>query len=173
MAELNAAPAKNNGKPARTTKSMRVDLTAMVDLAFLLVTFFMLTTTLSKPKAMDLAMPDGPDGPNEPVSGKRTLTVCLGKDNKALLYTGLTQNAQPQVVNYSKAGLRQALLEKQKAIHDATGKDMIVLVKPSAHSIYSNLVDALDELHITKNERFAIVDITPGDVDLLKKQALY
>lgn len=172
MAELNAAPAKNNGQKLRKTKSMRVDLTAMVDLAFLLVTFFMLTTTLSKPKAMDLAMPD--DGPQKgEVSDKRTLTVCLGKNNKVLLYTGLSQNATPQVVNYSKAGLRQALVNNQKAIHDATGKDMIVLVKPSAHSIYANLVDALDELNITKVNRYAIVDITPDDIDMLKKQAAY
>ncbi|WP_158824831.1 ExbD/TolR family protein [Mucilaginibacter lacusdianchii] len=173
MAELNAASANTNGKPLRKTQSTRVDLTAMVDLAFLLVTFFMLTTTLSKPKAMDLAMPDKTNETGGEVSDKRTLTVCLGKNNKVLLYAGLTKNAKPQVVDYSKAGLRQALLNNQKAIHDATGKDMIVLVKPSAHSIYSDLVNALDELHITKNDRFAIVDITPADITLLKQKAMY
>ncbi|MBS7564570.1 biopolymer transporter ExbD [Mucilaginibacter sp. Bleaf8] len=171
MAELNASAEKGNGSK-RKTQNLRVDLTAMVDLAFLLVTFFMLTTTLSKPKAMDVAMPDKEPEPGQ-VSDKRTITVCLGNNDKALLYSGLIENAAPQVVDYGKAGLREALLQKQQEIFKATGKDMIVLVKPSEHSKYGNLVDALDELHITKVNRFAIVDITPDDIGLMQKQSVY
>lgn len=172
MAELNSSPEKNDGKKVRKKQSTRVDLTAMVDLAFLLVTFFMLTTTLSKPKAMDLAMPDKTDITNViDVSDKRTVTLCLGNNNKVLMYTGLAQ--APQVISYGKNGLRKALLQAKNTIQTNTGKDAIVLVKPSNHSIYGNLVDALDELNITKTNRYAVVDITAQDVDMLKKQSIY
>jgi biopolymer transport protein ExbD len=169
MAELNSTSPKNEGKNVRQPKSMRVDLTAMVDLAFLLVTFFMLTTSLSKPKAMDLAMhEDGPD--HLDVSDKRTMTLCLGKDDK-VAYKGLVQS--PEVISYGKNGLRKALVEFKNEVFAKTGKDIIVLVKPSDHSVYGNLVDALDELNITKTNRYAVVDITDKDVDLLKKQSIY
>jgi len=171
MAELNSSPGKNDGKKVRQPKSMRVDLTAMVDLAFLLVTFFMLTTTLSKPKAMDLAMPDKSGPEQGPVSDARSITLCLGKDNKLLLYKGLSTT--PQILSYGKNGLRKALLNAKDEIKRKTGKEAIVLVKPSNHSVYGNLVDALDELNITKTNIYAVVDITDKDVDLLKKQAIY
>jgi biopolymer transport protein ExbD len=170
MAELNSTSSKNEGKKVRQPKSMKVDLTAMVDLAFLLVTFFMLTTSLSKPKAMDLAMPDkgGPDGE---VSDIRTVTLCLGNNNKLVAYKGLAQS--PQVISYGKNGLRKTLVQLKDEVFAATGKDMIVLVKPSDHSVFGNLVDALDELHITQTNRYAVVDITDEDVELLKKQSIY
>jgi biopolymer transport protein ExbD len=68
----------------------KVDLTAMVDLAFLLITFFMLTTSLSKPVAMDIAKPDEPTDPDAglQVPASRTMTILLGKDNKVAWYMG-------------------------------------------------------------------------------------
>lgn len=172
MAELNSSPGKNDGKKVRQPKSIKVDLTAMVDLAFLLVTFFMLTTTLSKPKAMPLAMPDDGEERGE-VSDKRTVTLCLGSNNKVMWYQGLAEKASPAVVNFTQAGLRKVLIEARNKIRTATGKDMIVLVKPSDHSIYANLVDAIDELNITNNDRYAIVNISGEDVSLLKQKAIY
>ncbi|MVN89855.1 ExbD/TolR family protein [Mucilaginibacter aquatilis] len=172
MAELNASPAKNDGKkPLRKPQSLRVDLTAMVDLAFLLVTFFMLTTTLSKPKAMDLAMPV--DAENQAVAQSRTVTLCLGADNKVLLYRGLPGNTNVEVIDYGREGLRKALLSKQQLIKQQTGKPMLVILKPSNHSKYGNLIDALDELNITQNKQYAIVDIDDKDVDMLKQQSIY
>ncbi|WP_345947853.1 biopolymer transporter ExbD [Mucilaginibacter sp. PAMB04274] len=171
MAELNASPEKNGDKKVRKTNNLRVDLTAMVDLAFLLVTFFMLTTTLTKPRAMDLAMPV--DGPSDPVPQSRTVTLCLGKDNKVLLYQGMPETAMPSVLDFSKNGLRKALLDAKERIYAATGKDVVVLVKPSNHSVYGNLVNTLDELNISQNSRYAIVDISAQDIDMLKKQSIY
>lgn len=172
MAELNSSPEKNDGKKsARKPKSLRVDLTAMVDLAFLLVTFFMLTTTLSKYKAMDLAMPVGDDAGF--VAQSRTVTLCLGADNKVLLYRGMPENSVPEVISYGKEGLRKALITKEQQIKKETGKSMIVVLKPSDKSKYGNLVDAIDELNITENKQYAIVGITGTDVDMLKKQSIY
>ncbi|WCT13948.1 ExbD/TolR family protein [Mucilaginibacter jinjuensis] len=177
MAELNSAPAKAGGKSKRTRIPVRVDLTAMVDLAFLLITFFMLTTTLQKQEAMAIAMPDKTnDVINDSFTpANRTMTICLGKNNQVLWYMGMADAplSNPEIVNYGKNSLREAILNKRNQIKAQTGKDLIVLVKPSTHSIYDNLVSTLDELNISKVDRYAIVDISPKDVDLLKKYKAY
>jgi biopolymer transport protein ExbD len=173
MAELNTAPEKQ-GKKVRTKKqSLRVDLTAMVDLAFLLITFFMLTTTLTKPKAMEVNMPVGEV--NEPVPESRTMTICLGKDNRAMYYLGLAENpiVAATITNYSKSGLRHAILDVRKKVLAATGKNMIVVIKPGDTSVFENLVSALDEMKITDVQQFAIADIQPKDISLLKDKQAY
>ncbi|QJD94676.1 biopolymer transporter ExbD [Mucilaginibacter robiniae] len=174
MVELNTAPQNANGKPLRKKANLRVDLTAMVDLAFLLVTFFMLTTTLSKPHAMDLAMPVK-DPVGEPIGESRTVTLCLGKNNKVLVYQGMADKplGNPEITDYSKAGLRKVLLQVKQNIYAQTGKSMVVLVKPSDKSVYGNLVDVLDELHITQIPSYAVEDITAVDINLLKKRMAY
>ncbi|OKS85254.1 ExbD/TolR family protein [Mucilaginibacter polytrichastri] len=173
MAELNSSPAKAGGRSARTRIAARVDLTAMVDLAFLLITFFMLTTTLQKNNAMAISMPS--DGGAMGVPQSRTMTICLGKNNQALWYMGMADAplSQPRIVNYGKAGLRQAIINKVNEVKAQTGKDIIVLVKPSNRSHYDNLVNTLDEINIAKIDRYAIVDIAAKDVDLLKKYNAY
>lgn len=175
MAELNASPQNAGGKHKRKKSSTRIDLTAMVDLAFLLITFFIMTTTLAKPKAMDLVMPDksGPVEANVPAS--RTLTIVLGKDSKAVYYLGELKNPiiAPSITDFSTKGLRKAIIETNKKVHhDSGGKTMIVLVKPSDKSQYSSLVNTLDELNITGIQQHAIVDIMPEDVDALKQKGI-
>ncbi|WPV00305.1 biopolymer transporter ExbD [Mucilaginibacter sp. cycad4] len=175
MAELNSSPQNGGGKYKRKKINARVDLTAMVDLAFLLITFFIMTTTLAKPKAMDLSMPDKskPDG-DMPVPASRTLTLVLGKNNKAVYFLGELKNPviSPSVTDFSANGIRKAIIETNKMVHDNTGKSMIVLVKPSDKSQYSNLVSTLDELAITGIQQYAIVDIMPADVDALKQKGI-
>nr|WP_294946024.1 biopolymer transporter ExbD [uncultured Mucilaginibacter sp.] len=172
MAELNTAPEKQ-GKKVRTKKqALRVDLTAMVDLAFLLITFFMLTTTLSKPSAMDVAMPVG-KGDGVPES--RTLTICLGKNNQAMYYLGLADKPiiAATITDYHKNGLRHAIMDVRKKVLAATGKSMIVVIKPGDTSVYENLVNTLDEMTITGVQQFAIADIQPKDISMLKDKQAY
>jgi len=173
MAELSASE-KTGSKGSLKKLSVRVDLTAMVDLAFLLITFFMLATSLSKPHMMAVAMPakDTPVG-GDPAS--RTMTICLGKNNQALWYLGMADKplTVPTLVNYSRTGLRNAILNTSNKIFKATGKGLVVIVKPSAHSLYSNLVSTLDELNITSVPSYAIADISPKDIDLLKEQKAF
>jgi biopolymer transport protein ExbD len=172
MAELISSPEKSGRKRFGKRTPLRVDLTAMVDLAFLLITFFMLTTSLIKPKSMPLVMPVA--GPPEPVSENRTMTICLGKNNQLLWYLGMLEKPliTPQVVNNSR-GLRTAIIETGKRVQAATGKSLIVLIKPAEHSVYASLVDALDEVNITKVPTYAIVDISKTDIDLLKQKGMY
>ena len=180
MAELDTSGGgKHKGGKVRTKKkSTRVDLTAMVDLAFLLVTFFMLTTTLNKPKAMDLVMPDKDQHKKDelPVPATRTLTILLGTNDKVEWYRGLpgAPIGAPTTDGFGKDGIRKVLIElKQKIYTESGGKPMIVLVKPSDKSVYKNMVNIMDELNIAQINIRAIVDILPIEIELLKRDHLY
>ncbi|MBM3400952.1 MAG: biopolymer transporter ExbD [Bacteroidetes bacterium] len=182
MAELDTSGGgKNKGGKIRSKKqSTRVDLTAMVDLAFLLITFFMLTTTLAKPQAMDLAMPDKDkqDQQELTIADNRTMTILLGANNRLEWYMGLVDKplTPPQIDNYGRNGIRKALVENAKKVIAATGdpsKGLIVLIKPSENSNYRNFVDILDEMKVSNIERYAIVEISDPDIALLKRDGIY
>ncbi|RRN77468.1 biopolymer transporter ExbD, partial [Pseudoxanthomonas sp. SGD-10] len=107
------------GKVRSKKQSTNVDLTAMVDLMFLLITFFMLTTTLAKPQAMDMFMPDkDEDNPEAEldVKASRTMTVLLGSDNKIVWFMGVAGDNAPTIDNYGKDGIRKALIENNERL---------------------------------------------------------
>jgi biopolymer transport protein ExbD len=160
MAEISQQSADGSKGKVRTTKrSTKIDMTPMVDLAFLLLTFFILTTTFLKPHALDLPMPDD-SGPQSPISGKNILNVVLAENNKIYWWDGVEGKVQP--TNYSRNGLRKLLLEKK-----SQNPSIMVLIKPKDHSKYENMVDILDEVTITSTPRYAIVKFTNDDRDRL------
>jgi biopolymer transport protein ExbD len=180
MAELNTGDGggKKGGKVRSKKSNSKVDLTAMVDLAFLLITFFMLTTTLSKPQSMPLGLPDKEDDKTKDkpikVDENRTLTVLLGDNDKMVYYMGLlaTPIAGPKDISYGKEGIRKELLKRKKSVVEYTGnkdKGLIVIIKPSKKSNYRNLVDILDEMAIVGVPSNAIVnDFSPEELKLLE-----
>jgi biopolymer transport protein ExbD len=183
MAELNTGDGggkKGDGKVRSKKSNSKVDLTAMVDLAFLLITFFMLTTTLSKPQSMSLGLPDKEDKPDPKnqvkVDENRTMTVLLGDNDKIVRYVGLlatpVSGGAPKDFTYGKDGIRKELLSRKKLVLEYTGnkdKGMIVIIKPSKKSTYRNLVDILDEMAIADVPTYAIVnDYTPEEKKLLE-----
>jgi biopolymer transport protein ExbD len=171
MAELNLSSGKSGGR--QTSKlPVRVDLTALVDLAFLLITFFMLTTTLARSRAMSLAMPDK-SIEGTPVPQSATMTICLGK-GQAMWYLGMADKPiiAPKVIAYGN-DLNKAILETSKQVKASTGRNLMVIVKPSAHSVYNSLVSTIDELNITQVNSYAIIDITAKDISLLKQKGIY
>jgi Biopolymer transport protein len=185
MAELNTGDGGGGkDKKVRSKKqNSKVDLTAMVDLAFLLITFFMLTTTLSKPKAMELGLPDKED-PKEKnqdikVDENRTMTILLGDNNKLVRYVGLlatpVAGGAPKEFTYGKEGIRKELLSRKASVlaySTAKGKPkngMIVIIKPSKKSNYRNLIDILDEMGIVDVPTYAIVnEFSPEETKLLE-----
>ncbi len=177
MAELDTSGGgKGKKKGGQKKKAVRVDLTAMVDLAFLLITFFILTTTLNKPKAQELIMPDKDDITKDqlPVPETRTMTLLLGDNDKLEWFVGSPGKSKPTVIGYSKSDLRKTLVDQNNAIKASHGgQPMIVIVKPSAQSTYKNVVTVMDELNIVDIEQRAIVDITPVELDLLKRDGLF
>ncbi len=145
-----------------------LDMTPMVDLAFLLLTFFVLTVTLNKFSAIQLQMPDEPESnAKQPeVTSERVLTLVLGENDKIYWYHGII-NPKVEVTNFSATGIRKVLLEKNAAI-----KKMVLLVKPSDKSRFKNMVDILDEIEITNIQHYYLVDETSEDRQLVAESNL-
>lgn len=155
----------------------KVDLTAMVDLAFLLITFFMLTTTLSKPVAMDIVKPDEKvNGDPLELPASRTMTILLGKHNKIAWYMGEAGKSRPKIEGFDH--IRQViLLNKLKAdqLKDVRGKSLYVIIKPTSGANYQNFVDIMDELDITRVSNAPSIDddhITPVERDFMKENKI-
>ncbi|MEI6677929.1 MAG: biopolymer transporter ExbD [Mariniphaga sp.] len=205
MSEVAQNNNKGNKKGRVKKMSTRVDFTPMVDLGFLLITFFMLATTLNKPQTMEIAMPSKEklaEADQQKIKASRAVTILLGKDNKVFYYEGTRENDIDPVLNqtdFSPKGIRQFLISKnyeimvsirdlklKKEARTLSDKEFetkkneiigdkkapIVLIKCTDDSSYRNLIDALDEMAICNIGRYAIVDITPFDLDLIAKKNL-
>lgn len=165
--------------------STRVDLTPMCDLGFLLITFFMYTTTMSKPKTMQINMPYKDDiikqEEQTKIKNSVALTVLLSKSHRIYYYEGIGDDPEkpPQVeVTYfkPKGGIRDIIINKKKAIEDMkrqgalTEKDQLtVLIKPDETSTYEDMVNILDEMNINDVRVYAILDISDVDKDFIKE----
>ncbi|MCX2481687.1 biopolymer transporter ExbD [Pedobacter sp. MC2016-15] len=177
MAELDTSSGggKKGGKVRSKKASTRVDLTAMVDLAFLLITFFMLTTTLSKPQAMDIAKPDK-DEKNEQkleLRASQTMTILLGKNNKVAWYMGEAGKTAPEIQSFSQ--IRQTILDNKKKVKESTGKDIVMVIKPTEGANYKNFVDIMDELLITGIKTAPAIDdenILDNEKAFMKQQGI-
>ncbi|RKO69298.1 biopolymer transporter ExbD [Sphingobacterium puteale] len=162
MAELNQKTQESGKKKIRSRKmAPKVDLTAMVDLAFLLITFFMLTTTLNKPAAMDIAMPDKTkDDVDSPVfiDENRTATLILG-DGKFMWYHGdfkkpIASSEKPADIEKTLAQVVAQLKGKISTMPNT--KDMIVLIKPSKEARTKDVIRTIDELKHQNITRYVI-----------------
>ncbi len=180
MAELDTsgggkkAPGVKKGKKLST----RIDLTPMVDLGFLLITFFMYTTTMSKPKTMEINMPNTEKiDPKDQTKIKEStaMTILLSKNHRVYYYEGLaTDPAVPpdlKVTTFkAKDGIRDAIIAKKLKVAQLQQSGALgpkdpatILIKPDSTSTYEDLVNILDEMSINDVRVYAIVDIT--DVD--------
>ena len=171
MAELGGGGGggkKKGGKVRVKKSSTRIDMTPMVDLALLLLTFFVMTTTLNKPQAMQINMPDKPkEGDEQPeVNERNVLTLVLGENDKIYWYIGIT-DPKVEVTNFSATGIRKVLQEKK-----AENPKIIVLIKSLDEARYKNMVDIMDEMSISSMQRFALVEITDVDKELVKESEL-
>jgi biopolymer transport protein ExbD len=151
MANVETKPAQKNRHGKRLTKkSTRVDLTPMVDLGFLLLSFFVFTTALSQPKVMGIVTPIESDNLT-PVCESCALTAILGSGDRVFYYQGMQGNATTtKSTTFSPEGLRKLLTEKRENVKNVKGTadDMVLIVKPSDESNYRNFVDILDEVNI-------------------------
>jgi biopolymer transport protein ExbD len=161
MAEMDTSSGGGHKKGPGVKKgkkmSTRVDLTPMVDLGFLLITFFIFTTTMSQPTAMKLFLPKDVDKPEEQnkVKASAVLTIMLGKDDQIYYYEG-DDPTKLQSSNYK--AVRDIILDKKRRTDP---KDFVVVLKPTVDASYKNTVNILDEMTIDEVKRFALVDISP------------
>ncbi len=165
--------------------STRIDLTPMVDLGFLLITFFMFTTTLAKPKTMEINMPYKDENLKEEEKNKLkasvAMTVLLSKNHRVYYYEGIGDNPDQapdlKVTSFkAKDGIRDAIIRKKKMVAGlkASGQlgpkdDMTVLIKPDTTSTYSDLVNMLDEMSINDVKIYAIIDISDIEQGFIKE----
>lgn len=157
-------------KRARQNKKSKtggivMDMNAMVDLAFLLLTFFMLTTTMLKPKAIELVMPvpDENEQSTEVLTIKesRAITLIPMPDNELYYYQGFSE-ALVQKTEYGASGIRAVLLK-----HSETTDKPIIIIKAHPNSSFENLVALIDEMNITRIDRYAIDQFGTKEEQLL------
>ncbi len=142
-------------------RTLNVDMNPMVDLAFLLLTFFMLATTFSKPQAMELMIPAKPKDElveqEMAVKESKTLSIALQKD-QVQWYRGIT-DPEANVIKYDE------LEDMLRSVNQNTD-GLVVLIKPLESSKYANLVDVLDALNYSNIQRYAISDLSDFDLTL-------
>ena len=175
MAEIESSRCGAKAGPRGKKLNTRIDLTPMVDLGFLLIAFFMVTTTLAKPRTMVINMPYKDPADNTPPNViKRTaaLTVLPGKDHRLYYYEGIGDKPgdPPQLkIAYFKGreSIRNVIVAKKAEIDALISKgelrpkdQLTVLIKPDTNSTYADLVGILDEMNINNVATYAIVDIT-------------
>lgn len=176
--------------------STRVDMTPMVDLGFLLITFFVFTATMTTPTTLDLNMPKDIKDEKEQTETKEssTLTILLGKDNHVYYYEGQLKVAEGEN-NFKSSNfkdIRNVILNKKKEvisryashpdpeceakaqkegkpISNCADKDFVVIIKASKDASYKNTVDILDEMTINQVRTYAMVKIGKEDQELMDK----
>lgn len=148
----------------------RIDLTPMVDLGFLLITFFMMTTTMNNPKAMDIQMPYSPSPATTAFYESSAITLMPAKDHRVYYYEGLFQPGIPFKEVHTAEALRVLLQDKQKALRArplANERQLQVLIKPHATATVTDIVDLFDEMNILDVRQVAMVDISVDEVKAL------
>lgn len=161
MADIQTQNNKQPGVKKQKIKSTKVDLTPMVDLGFLLITFFVFTTSISKPTAMKIILPENKNvkEPTLTAEGK-TINLIPGDHDQLFYYEGSNSN-DIHVTNYSADGIRTVLQQKKNAVHSKYGNadETVVLIKPMPGCSYKNLVDVLDEMQINMMGTYVLMDI--------------
>ena len=151
-------------------KSTRVDLTPMVDLGFLLITFFVFTTTMSVKTAMKIDMPID-KGITDDICESCVLTVLLDKDNRITYYEGaLENNPVVKQTGYAPHQIRAVLMNKMHKVESIRGKKeaFILIIKASAASSFKNFVDITDEATICNIKRYYIDEVREADKKILE-----
>jgi len=158
-AGVKKGPGVKKAKKLSTT----VDMTPMVDLGFLLITFFIFTTTMAQPTAMNLFMPKDVDKPEEQNKVKESgaFTIMLGKQDVVYYYEGLDPL---QIKTATFKTIRDEIIRKKQSTNV---DDLVVIIKPTIDATYKNTVDILDEMTINAIKRYAMVDISPQEYQLI------
>lgn len=166
------------GNKKRSGKAqLKIDMTPLVDLGFLLITFFIFTTTMAEPYTTDLYMPAGDaatDGGTK--TGKsNALTILLSGNDSLYYYHGKWEDAQKTNTIYKTnyhlgSGIGAIIREKQKNLGKNKG-ELLIMIKPMETSSYNNLMNALDEVQINNVKKYAIMDVTESENSFVLSKA--
>jgi len=200
MAQMDVASGDSGHKKGPGVKkakklSTRVDMTPMVDLGFLLITFFIYTTTMSTPNTTKLNMPKKDEDQTKQMEVVKSglLTILLGKDH-VYYYEG---ELLPDGSNFMTSsfptpenpGIRKVIQDKRAQViaahthneackkiwNDNNGdqtscldRDLVVVIKPDDNAMYGRAVDLLDEMNINGVQRYALIEISPSEKTILE-----
>ena len=150
------------GKRQSKRHGFRLDMTPMVDVAFLLLTFFMLTTTFAKSNTMEINIP--PETGEVSIAERNVMTLRVPGDGYA--YWSLGDAAPHRTSLYDQQGSRMALSRDIRQVLQqqyASNKKLVIVVKISEKAKYRSLVDIIDELNLLKIDRFSLDDFNAQD----------
>ncbi len=156
-----AAPRGHDKKKKKHRKmrrlGVRLDMTPMVDVAFLLLTFFMLTTSMNRPQTMEINLP--PQDTKVEVAQSNLLTLRVKEDGS--IYWNIADN-NPQKVEYKQ--LRPLMIQQNQQ-----NPKLITLIKVDRKGKYHMIVDIMDELNLANVTRFSIAPMVDADKQVLAK----
>ena len=164
--QTSSASGKKNAKGKLIKKNTRVDLTPMVDLGFLLITFFVFTTQLSQPTVMKVNMPFDKVTPGDEICESCVLTIMLKDNNTVQYHEGKpTANTIVHTTDLSAAGIRTIILQKKATVNKLSLKihELVLIIKASEESTFQNFVDILDEVTINQIKYYYLADINAID----------
>jgi biopolymer transport protein ExbD len=165
MAEVNVkSQTQSRGSlvSKRHVHSTKVDLTPMVDLGFLLITFFIFTTAMNQPKVMNLFMPDDK---GDPMPIKESGALTLMPISNAMLYYYEGKLGSSNMMEIELKEIRNLILNKKVNTKE---KDLFVVIKPTDFSTYGDLLKVLDEMKINDVKRYSIADISSTELRMMK-----
>ena len=180
MAQLDTAEAssarKRPGVSRMKKTAPRIDMTPMVDLGFLLISFFVITTELSRPGGMTLIVPKDSKNNLTELGDSYALTILL-TGGKQYYYEGDWKNAvqENRIQETSLTGLREVISRKQKILDDTIRykegrKGLMLLIKATENASYTSVVDALDEVVINAVEKHAIIAVSEEEKNWLRQR---
>jgi len=186
MAEIIQAEGKQKGGKKKAKKfSTHIDMTPMVDLMCLLITFFMLTTAFAKPKAMEITMPEKKDDPNTEapkIEANRTINILMSGNDQVYYYFGVADPKLPLPelikTDYSKDGIRKMLLQRNKTVFKAVSELREKVIKGEEVMADSTLARRIKDLK--KSDKEAPIILIKADekakyrniVDIIDEMAI-
>jgi len=175
MTEINTAdPPRLKAGVGRIKKAnLKIDMTPMVDLGFLLISFFIFTTEISKPARTNLYMPK--DGDSTKISESKSLTILLDNYDHVFYYNGeikqAIKNNQVFQTSYNETnGIGNIIRQRQNELKERKidKKDLVVLIKPAPCSSYKNVINALDEMLINGVSRYVMTNLENEEISFLE-----
>lgn len=160
MADVQTAEPRGHKKGGRKKKrriAVRIDMTPMVDVAFLLLTFFMLTTAFSRPQAMEINLP--PSDTKVEIAASNLMTLRVAADGS--IYWNVGTEA-PKKVEWSD--FRNLIINQNKA-----NSRLVTLIKVDRKAKYQDMINIIDELNLDNVTRFSLAPMTPEDQQALAK----
>ena len=168
MAELNTSSSQGARLQTSNRRSTRVDLTPMVDLGFLLITFFVFTTALTEPKAMDLI--ERKDSDNSLTKESGAMTILLSDDNSVYYYEGMLTRANSNKLRETDfKNVRSQIVYKKRLTNP---KDLMILIKADSTASFGNVMNIIDEMAICQipGKHFAEADLSDLEIQLIKEK---